>query len=292
MHMTFGRLGAVDAAAKMSGMEGALPATWRLPTVPARAIVIVLLGTFAALWAWVILHGAAGALLGDTDAYWNAAQRLHDGLPLYAPGDAADVYRYAPWFAWAWLPLTYLPQGIVYVGWETLLVAAAIAALWPIRRSPAILLFAPLALHSVYVGNVQMLIIAPLVYRLERRDGPLWIAAAASLKATPILLALVYVGRGEWRRAAVTAAFTALLVGPMLLYDLSTYPARSYAEISLFGVSPLLWAVVAAAAVGVALYGARRQWAWLAASAAVLAALPRLLAYDITFLLAGSHRDV
>lgn len=272
-------------------MDRTLPAATvrRIDLVAAsRLFVLMLLGIFAVLWAWVILHGAAGAFLGDTDAYWNAALRLREGQPLYFHGDAADVYRYAPWFAWAWLPLTFLPQPVAYALFLGGLTVAAGAALYPIRRSPAVLLFAPLALHSVYVGNVQMLLIVPLVWRVDRRDGPLWIALAASLKATPILLALVYVGRGEWRCAAATGLLAAALVAPMLLYDLSGYPAGSYAEISLLGVSPLLWAVVAAGAVGAALLLARTRWAWLAAGVAMLAAMPRLLLYDVTYLLAAN----
>ena len=44
----------------------------------------------------------------DADAYWQAALRIRDGLPLYGGSrlDETQIYRYAPWFAYAWLPLT------------------------------------------------------------------------------------------------------------------------------------------------------------------------------------------
>jgi hypothetical protein len=51
--------------------------------------------------------------LTDGDAYWNAAMRLRDGLPLYPLIENQDLpttYRYAPWLAWLWVPVTYLPH--------------------------------------------------------------------------------------------------------------------------------------------------------------------------------------
>lgn len=65
--------------------------------------------------------------LEDSEAYWNAALRLRGGEPLYVPVDpGADemIARYAPWFAWLWVPLTMLPKGAVQVGWSLLLLAA------------------------------------------------------------------------------------------------------------------------------------------------------------------------
>ena len=80
------------------------------------------------------------------------------------------------------------------------------------------------------------------MWGVERRSGPIWIALGASLKAVPLALALVYAGRGEWRKAAVAAGLTALLVAPMLLFDLSGYstdPGPN--QNSLAGVSPFLF---------------------------------------------------
>jgi hypothetical protein len=74
--------------------------------------------------------------LEDAEAYWNAAMRLRDGSPLYVPVDpAADetiAYRYAPWLAWLWVPLTFLPKLAVQVGWSAILLFAAAAAILPI----------------------------------------------------------------------------------------------------------------------------------------------------------------
>lgn len=76
--------------------------------------------------------------LTDADAYWNAALRLRDGLPLYPPIDQQDLpttYRYAPWLAWLWVPITFLPHEFVQVGWRALMFACAAGACIPaIRR--------------------------------------------------------------------------------------------------------------------------------------------------------------
>jgi hypothetical protein len=141
---------------------------------------------------------------------------------------------------------------------------------------------------------VQPLLIAGLVIGLERRWGPIAIAAAASLKAFPIALALVYLGRGEWRRFIATLLLTAALVAPMLLFDLSRYTVDGPREGTLYDISPMLWAAPVAALVVLTVVLARRRsvHAWLAAAAAVVVGLPRMLSYDITFLLAGLAEPV
>lgn len=74
----------------------------------------------------------------DTDAYWSTAIRLRQGQPLYPAllnRDASDVYRYAPWFATAWIPLTYLPQAVAYWLWASVLAAATLLCLRPSLRT-------------------------------------------------------------------------------------------------------------------------------------------------------------
>jgi glycosyl transferase family 87 len=234
----------------------------------------------------------------DIGAYWNAALRLREGLPLYpavSDVNASEVYRYAPWFAYLWIPLTYLPRSLVDGLWSVALVGASIAVVIPaIRlRTAAALAFTAIGGSFLILiasrGNVQPLMIAALVYGVERRSGPVWIALCASLKATPILYVLVYLGRGEYRKAALTVGLTAILVVPMLFFGVESYTADPGSSHSLYTISPVLYVTVAAASVAVAAYVAwrHRHWAWLATSIAVVICLPRYFPYEFTFLFVG-----
>ncbi len=273
----------------------------RRPLVVAGAAALaVLIG----LVAWTELNHAASLADGrDMNAYWNAALRLRDGEPLYRAGVANDsnLYRYAPWFAVLWLPLTFLPKEAVLVGWMALCLAAAVAAVAPLLRAgpvgwAAVAFLLPFGLEGAAYGNVQPLLVIALLWGAPRRSGPIWVALAASLKLVPIVLVAVYLGRREWARAAWTVALFLALVAPMLAFDLSGY-ARDIGsgQLSLLTVSSVLFGVVAMAAVAAAYRWAGTRWAWLLGSLAMMLGLPRFLLYEISFAtvaLAEEPRDV
>jgi peptidoglycan/LPS O-acetylase OafA/YrhL len=113
---------------------------------------------------------------------------------------------------------------------------------------------------------------------------------AASLKATPILYALMYVARREWTRVGVTLFISAVLLAPMLFANLGSYETDPGASFSLYYyISPLAWAVAAGAAIVLAAWLAwrRSEWVWVAASVAVALAAPRTHATYATFLVVG-----
>jgi hypothetical protein len=240
--------------------------------------------------------------LEDAEAYWNAAMRLRAGEPLYVPvadpgADETIAYRYAPWLAWLWVPLTFLPKAAVQVGWSAILLAAVVIAVLPmlrLRTAAAICLAALLGglmVRTASTGNVHALLIAGLVWGLPRRSGPVWIGMAASLKVVPIAYALVYVGRREWLRAAAAVGVAGLLWAPALLYDLSGYPAEAGDSLSLLSIAgPIPWAALAIICAGGTVWLARGRYAWAAASVAALAAIPRLQLYDLTYLLVAARR--
>lgn len=236
--------------------------------------------------------------LEDSNAYWQAALRLRGGQPLYVPvnpgADEMIAYRYAPWFAWLWVPLTMLPKSLVQMGWSLLLLASAAAAILPLVRLRTVsaiclaALLGGLLVRTASTGNVQALLIAGLVYGAPRRSGPIWIGIAASLKFAPIAYLLLYAGRGEWRRATAAFLVGAVFLAPALLYDLSGYPADPGESLSLFSLAgPIPWATLAVLCAAIAIRLASRRHAWPAASVAVLAAIPRLQLYDLTYLLVG-----
>jgi len=255
----------------------------RLSRVVARAIVI---GISIGFLYWAVTDWS----MADADAYWQAALRLRAGEALYPPVadvESSSVYRYAPWFAWATIPVTFLPLPVAGVMWSVVLVGASAAAVVPLARSGAWLpatLFGAILIGISANGNVHALLIAALVWGVERWSGPGWIAVAASLKAVPILYALVYVGRRQWGRAAVAAAFTVVLVAPFLLYDLRNYVTSPGLAGILINV-PVLYAVVVASAILLTVALARGPHGWLVASTTVALALPRFFVYDVTFLI-------
>lgn len=266
---------------------------------PIWAALAVLVAVLVSIVAWTELNHAAALSTGaDMDAYWEAAERLRAGEPLYRSGieTDSDLYRYAPWFAFAWVPLTYLPKDAVLVGWMVLCLGAAVLAVAPLLREgpagwAALAFLLPFQLEGAAFGNVQPLLVLALLWGVPRRTGPLWVAIGASLKVVPIVLVLVYAGRGEWRRALLTLGLTALLVAPMLLFDLSGYStAIGAGQQSLLTVSPVLFgAVVIAALVGV-YAAAGTRYAWLIGALAMMLALPRFLLYEISFSVVGLAR--
>lgn len=236
----------------------------------------------------------------DVDAYWDAAMRLRAGEPLYPAGVDPDnyrVFRYAPWFAWLWIPLTYLPREAVEIAWGAVLGAAALTVLGTLllRRSPAgaalALLLTPWMLSLVLVGNVQPLVVAILGFGVSRASGPLWVGVAASLKAVPALWALVYVARREWARFALAAIVGVVLSATFLLHERTGYvtePGRSGMSLYYY-VGPLAWATGAVLSTGAALLLAwrRSDWVWPAIAIAAMLVAPRSHITYTTFLAIG-----
>ncbi len=270
--------------------------------IPRTPLSWIALGVGAALFALVsygLMTYALTRPVGvDVAAYLGAADRLRAGEPLYdgATANASDLYRYAPWFAIAWVPLSLLPREAVTAAWVGLMVAAALLSTVPLlRRGPAgwaaFSIFAPLQMQAAVFGNVQPALVLLLMWGVERRSGPVWVALGASLKGVPLLLALVYAGRGEWARAGWALLIAAALVLPALLFNLSGYSTDpGPGQMSLLSVAVPLYVAVAIGLAAVTWVVARTRLGWMAGSLAMLAALPRLLSYEIGFLLVGLAR--
>lgn len=241
----------------------------------------------------VFVTGSLNVSTADGEAYWRAALRLRAGAPLYfQAGNPNDplLYWYAPWFAFAWVPLTYLPHGAVLKAWTLLLAMAFGYLCWPLIRRPTpagLALFAVAGIglsRTVLIGNVQPLMLAAIAWGLHRRSGPLVIAAAASLKIVPLLFALVYVRQRDWRRLAVTLVATTLLWAPALLFDLSRYPVASINP-------PVALPLVLAIAIVAGLVAIRPgRFADLALAVTVMFAGPRWYHYTLAYLLLGVPR--
>jgi hypothetical protein len=259
----------------------------------ARLARIVTVAMVVGLGVGYVYWAAAAWHMPDAGAYWQAALRLREGgelYPAFSNVEASEIYRYAPWFAWLTVPFTVLPVHVAGAIWSAVLIAASTVAVWPLVRSRRWLVaafFWPILIGISANGNVHALMIAALVLGVERRSGPLWIALAASLKAVPILLVMVYVGRRQWGRAALTLALTALLVTPMLFHDLSGY-TTDVGSAGLLISWPLVYVATIGAGMALTVWLARTRFAWLAAGTGVALALPRFFVYDVTLLLVGT----
>jgi len=262
-----------------------------------RVLAAIIIGLSIAWLYWTF----DGFTLSDAHAYRVAAERLLAGADLYQPAAVQDeAFRYAPWFAAAWIPISLLPRTLGDWLWAGALLAASVVAVLPLARRPDLLprlvaaLGATILLWTAARGNVHPLVMVALVHGLNRRSGPIWVALAASLKAVPILFVLVYLSRREWWKALWTVAIAAALVAPMPLLGWEPGSVQPGASLSLYyQVSPTVWLIAAVAALLAAIVVAARapRFAALAAATAAILALPRLLLYDLTYLLvAGDGR--
>ena len=270
-----------------------------LPRVLAVAIPVGYLAY--ALVSWFRVWNPA-----DAGAYYDAASRLLDGQPLYPAmsPDSYEVYRYAPWFAVAWIPLTVLPRdGVLYV-WSAAMLGCSLAAIWPLLRRPT---WARVALAAIVgqglaetamFGNVHPLIVAVLVWTVGRRSFPAWVGVAASIKLAPLAFALVWALRRQWPKAASAVGVTLLLVAPMLFFDLRNYVTDPGTGLqSIYSVSPLAWAAAAAASLAATVWLAVRgsPYAWIAAALLMFLGPPRVVLSYASFIVVAyelAQRDL
>jgi hypothetical protein len=251
--------------------------------------------------AWVVWT-VGGLNFSDADAYRLAAERLVAGQDIYVQApNQNEAFRYAPWFAAAWIPLAALPETLGDLLWAAILSVATVFSVLPLARQPYLgarllaVFGGAMLIWTVARGNVHPLVMVALIQGLDRRSGPVWVALAASLKAVPIIFVLIYVARHEWWRAAAAVGITALLVLPMPLLGWEAGTVDPGESLSLyFLVSPELWAFTAIFAAGAAVVTAlrRSKYVALAAAVAAIVALPRLLLYDITYVTVGADRRV
>jgi hypothetical protein len=238
--------------------------------------------------------------LADVRAYYDAGARLNAGLPLYdqpVGTDEAAFYRYPPLLAIAFRPLALLPFETAALIWEAILVAAFAWSIWRLglRRSEVWIALGILAMPTVWsltVGQAQVLVTALLV------AGTPWaVALAANIKLLPILVAVFWVGRRDWRAIGLLVAWMAGLLALQLVIE----PAATIAylgfpsfdqvgevrNLSPYAISPVLWLVLVVAGGIAALRLAPTRYGWAAAVTLSVFATPRLLAYQLSTLLAA-----
>ncbi len=214
-------------------------------TAVVLAIVGLLLGIYVA-----ILHLTTDPL-ADARAYYDAGARLNAGQPLYVALENSEVpgaYFYPPLLAIVFRPLALLPYEAAALIWGAVVVAATLLTFRIIGiRRPVLIVAGWLALPilwTVTIGQAQAVITLLLTL-----GAPWAVALAANIKLFPALVAVYWVGRREWRRLGIFAAWMAGLLAFQFILEptatvdyvhfLTSQPVGDVNNLSPYAISPV-----------------------------------------------------
>jgi hypothetical protein len=207
------------------------------------------------------------------DIYLGAARRWLAGDDLYVR--TRDYYRYSPLFAMLLAPLAVLPDGASAAAWKLLNGGVFLAGLyaWGRQLNPRrlsaneiaaqLLLALPLALHSLYNSQANLMMLGSL------------------------LLGLAAAGEGKWNRAAIWIAWATLIKGyplAMALILIGLFP-RQFAGRFLLSLAGGLLLPLAAGRASVVVMQYQSWWRHLRDSAEIMR--ERLRSIDQLFVLCG-----
>lgn len=247
----------------------------------------------------LILHLTTDPL-ADVHAYYDAGARLNAGLPLYdqpAGTDDAAFYRYPPLLAIAFRPLALLPFETAALIWEAFLIVLFVLTIWRTgirnRWTWIVLgwLAAPFA-WSLAIGQAQV-----AVTFLIALGAPWAVAVSAHLKLLPALVAIYWLGRRDWRALGLFVAWAiGLLLLSFLLEPAGTIAYLGFPDLgqvgavenrSLYGLSPVLWAIFGVVFTFAAWRYAPSRIGWHLSVALSVLVSPRLLMYQLCTLFAA-----
>ncbi|MBI3764600.1 MAG: DUF2029 domain-containing protein [Chloroflexi bacterium] len=235
----------------------------------------------------------------DMSAYYEAADRLNHGQPLYQV--TMDVnnyafYRYPPLLAIAFRPFALLPMPVISTTWaiaNTCLILLTVRRLGIRPRTAAALALLSFPIvWSLILGQAQV-----LVTWLLAVGSPWSVALAGQLKLFPGLGALYWIGRRDWKSLRSFLAWTIAFVLLQFVLEpngsvafLGTLNLRQVGTIdnlSPYGISPIAWAGFVILLTGLALRLAPTRLGWAAAMVAATLSTPRLISYWLMSLLAA-----
>jgi hypothetical protein len=278
------------------------PATLRR----AARLALFALAVFGALAgiAVALLH-VINDPLADARAYYDAATRLNQDLPLYPAGadpNAAEFYRYPPLLAIVLRPLALLPYEAFALLWEGVIVASFALLLRHLGlRSQRTWL--AVGLLGIPIGWALSIAQAQVPLTLLLAIGQPWsIALATNLKLFPALAALWWIGRRDGQATIAFLLWTGVLVAVQWIIEpastASFFRTVGLSEvgdvrnISPYAISPELWVALFGIGIAAAITFARTRWGWPIAVALATLSPPRLLVYGLTSLLASLREPV
>jgi glycosyl transferase family 87 len=248
--------------------------------------------------AWQHLTGDP---LADAHAYFDAANRLNHGLPLYPPGiDPSSnlVYLYPPLLAVALRPIALLPYWQFAIVWEAIVLVSfglLIVQLGANRR-----VWLAIGILGIPIGWALSIAQAHVPMTLLLAIGQPWsVALAANVKIFPALVALWWLGRRDYQAFAAFVLWMFLWgLAQLVLEPRGTFEflgggvglaqVGAVRNISPFAFgSPVLWVALVILGGLLTIRLARTRWGWAAAIALGTLSPPRLLVYMLTGLLAA-----
>ncbi len=155
----------------------------------------------------------------------NAAQHLRAGLDLYAsyPLQHADIYKYSPTFALAFVPFALLPIAVAHALWMLLCsvcVWAALASLYDDKRlGIAWVIVAGSLLLDLQRAQTNALVAALMIFSMAASQrGQVWrasfqVAAGTAVKLFPLVAAIGWI----WQPAKLRALLVGGIAGGVLI---------------------------------------------------------------------------
>lgn len=175
----------------------------------------------------------------DFAVYWQGGHDVLQGLSPYRPLQTLP-FTYPPFAALVFVPFALLPEGVAYILWQVLSVAAlVVATLVVAERSDleaktavwvltAGMLIQPVV-RDVQLGQINTLVMLLVVLDLlvvPKRYRGLLIGIAAGIKLVPAAFAVIFLFRKEWAsaiRAVVAGLVTVLLPLAIIPSDTVAY---------------------------------------------------------------------
>jgi alpha-1,2-mannosyltransferase len=284
-------------APQIDGLRAALTSPWFLRRARLILIAGAVFGVISGVWA-IYVH--LGDIFFDAGVYYQAGARLNAGQPLYPPSGAdfevTGSYLYPPLLAILFRPLALLPYPVAVALFGAAMAGTCVVLIrrvWHIPNAPIFigLLGLPIG-YSLALGQAHIL--GTLLVSLAT---PASVALAANLKVFAALVVLYWVGRRDWRSVGRVIAWgLALLVFQFVLEPTNTLAYITFLttnqvgpvyNLSIYGISPILWAIAAPLGAIAVIALARTRYGWAAAVVYSTAITPRLIVYTYMGLLAA-----
>ncbi len=189
--------------------------------------VVVVLISLACYAAFVVSHPTNQWLDAvDLHVYVRGGRAVLHGTPLYNWPGTTNQFTYPPFAAMLFTVLSALPWHVVLGLWSLASLAALPATIWVTLGAlgyrdrearvgasllaTALLLWTAPVLHVIYLGQIELLLMALVMWDMCQPDGRRWqgigVGIAAAIKLVPGIFIAYFLFTRRYRQAAVAAA--------------------------------------------------------------------------------------